>query len=145
MGVIRSPNGNSATAHLVERMAAHKRAIFSLLSAGIAKHHQGNPAASLRIDQIYGIPVLLSGISSLIINKSEEKTLYQYYRIFLQLLKLHQATPAPVLYVLAGRLPILALLNLCILSLFGQICRLRCGNNILAMHGHNVLSSASPG
>ena len=41
--------------------------IFALLKAGIALHHRANLAASLRIDAIYGILILLSGMASLIL------------------------------------------------------------------------------
>ena len=60
-----------------------------------------------------------------------------------RLLKLHQATPAPVVYFLAGSLPFIALLHLRIFSLFGQLCRLRHGENILATQALNVLSAAN--
>ena len=59
------------------------------------------------------------------------------------LLRLHQATPAPVVYFLAGCLPLPALLHLRMFSLFGQLCRLRDGDNILAKHAMNILSSAN--
>ena len=63
------------------------------------------------------------------------------YKAQLQrLLQLHQSTPAPVVYFLAGSLP---LLHSRMISLFGQLCRLRGGNNILARHGMNVFSSAN--
>ena len=68
----------------------------------------------------------------------------QHYKVHLQrLLKLHQATPAPVVYFLAGCLPLLAQIHLRIFSLFGQLCRLRSGHNILANHASSVFASAS--
>ena len=125
-------------------MAARKRALFSLLRAGIAKHHRGNPAASLRVDKIFGIPVLLSGLASLCLLKSEENLLDQYFKQHLQrILKLHQSTPAPVVYLLAGSLPLSAQLHLRILSLFGQVSRYRDGKSFLAEHAQNVFSSYS--
>ena len=51
--------------------------------------------------------VLLSGLASLILTSKEEKLLNQHYKVHLQrLLKLHQATPAPVVFFLAGCLPL---------------------------------------
>ena len=68
----------------------------------------------------------------------------QHYKVHLQrLLKLHQATPAPVVYFLAGSLPFIALLHLRIISLFGQLCSLRNGENFLATKALNFLSSAN--
>ena len=69
----------------------------------------------------------------------------QHFKTHLQrLLRLHQATPAPVVFLLAGCLPMKAQLHLRMFSLFGQLCRLRGGDNILARHASNILSSANP-
>ena len=54
-----------------------------------------------------------------------------------------KATPAPVIYFLAGCLPLTARLHLRILSMFGQLCRLRQGDNILAKHASHVFSTAT--
>ena len=72
----------------------------------------------------------------------EESVIGQHHKVHLQrLLRLHQATPAPVVYFLAGCLPIQAQLHLRMFAMFGQLCRLRNGDNILARHALNVLSS----
>ena len=52
VGVLRSSSGNLP--HIVNRVAAHKNALHSLLPAGLARKHRGNPAASLKFGQIYG-------------------------------------------------------------------------------------------
>ena len=141
VGVIRSPEGNSP--NIAARLSAHRRAVYSVLHAGLAKGHRANPAAALRVEAVYGISVLLSGLASLILSSKEEKILDQYYKVYLQrLLKLHQATPAPVVFLLAGCLPLPAKLHLRIFSLFGQLCRLREGDNILANHARNIYSSS---
>ena len=93
---------------------------------------------------MFAAPVLLSGLSCLVLSAKEEKVLDQLFKVHLQrLLRLHQSTPAPVVYFLAGSLPFPALLHLRMISLFGQLCRLRGGDNILASHGTNVFSSAN--
>ena len=56
---------------------------------------------------------------------------------------MHQVTPAPVVYFLAGCLPLQVQLHLRMLSLFGQLCRLREGDNILSLHAKNIFSSAN--
>ena len=67
----------------------------------------------------------------------------QHYKVYIQrLLRLHQATPAPVVFFLAGCLPLRAQLHLRIFSLFGQLCRLRGGDNLLANHATNIFSSS---
>ena len=87
----------------------------------------------------------MSGLASLVLSSKEEATLGQYYKVYIQrLLKLHQATPAPVVFMLAGCLPLPAQLHLKIFSLYGQVCRLRDGDNILAHQARNVFSSSSP-
>ena len=104
VGVVRSVEGN--TAHIMDRMAAHRGAVFAVLYGGLARGHRANPAASLRVEKIYCVSVLLSGMASLILSDKEEKLLDQHYKVHLQrLLKLHQATPAPVVYFLASCLP----------------------------------------
>ena len=65
VGIIRSPDGNLP--HLLGRLVAHKKAKGALLSSGIAHNHRGNPAASVKLEQIYGVPVLLSGVASLVL------------------------------------------------------------------------------
>ena len=92
---------------------------------------------------MYGVPVLLSGLASLVLSVKEENMLGQHYKVHLErLLRLHQATPAPVVFMLAGCLPLPAQLHLRMFSLFGQLCRLRDGNNILAIRAREIFSSA---
>ena len=118
--------------------------MYAILHGGSARGHRANPAATLRVEKVFCVSVLLSGLASLILTCREEKLLDQHYKVHLQrLLKLHQATPAPVVYFLAGCLPIVAQIHLRIFSLFGQLCRLRSGHNILANHATSVLASAS--
>ena len=69
----------------------------------------------------------------------------QHYKVHLErLLKLHQATPAPVVvFMLAGCLPLQAQLHLKIFTIFGQLCRLRAGDNPLAVLAGNMFSSSN--
>ena len=61
VGIIRSTtSGNNP--HILQRITAHKRALGAVLAAGLARRHRGNPAASLRTEKMYGLPVLLSGL-----------------------------------------------------------------------------------
>ena len=77
VGVVRSTNGN--TSHLSTRIAAHRRAIFGLSHTGLGMSHGSNPLVSIKIEQIYGTSVLLSGLSSVVLSASEERLLDQYY------------------------------------------------------------------
>ena len=142
VGVTRSIDGNLA--HIAERLSAHRKAVFALLHGGLARGHRASPAASLKVEKVYCVSVLLSGLASLVLSAKEEKLLDQHYKTHIQrLLKLHQATPASAVYFLAGCLPLTAQLHLRIFSLFGQLCRLRDGHNILADHARSIISSAS--
>ena len=143
VGVVRSVHGNAA--NIAARLSAHRRAVYSVLHGGLAKGHRANPAASIRVESVYGVSVLLSGLASLVLSSKEEKLLDQHYKVHIQrLLRLHQATSAPVVFLLAGCLPFPAQLHIRIFSMLGQLCRLREGDNILAKQATIVLSSASP-
>ena len=142
VGVVRSPEGNGP--NIAARLAVHRRAVYSILHAGLGKGHRANPAASLRVEAVYGAPVLFSGMASLVLTNKEEKLLDQHYKVHIQrLLRLHQATPAAVVFLLAGCLPLPAQLHLRMFSLFGQLSRLKNGDNILAAHAASILSSSS--
>ena len=54
VGIVRSSEGNSS--HIMNRLSAHRRAVFSVLHSGIANHHNGNPYASLRVEKCFGEP-----------------------------------------------------------------------------------------
>ena len=66
VGIVRSVNGNGP--NILARFTAHRRAVFSLLPSGLARGHRGNPAASVRVERLYGIPVLLSGLATLVLS-----------------------------------------------------------------------------
>ena len=58
--------------------------MFAVLHAGLAKKHRANPAAALRVEAVYGIAVLLSGLACLVLSSKEEKILDQYYKVHIQ-------------------------------------------------------------
>ena len=106
----------------------------------MAISHRSNPRASLRIEQLFGIPVLMSGLGGLIISTKEENLINQHHKLTISgLQRLHPKTPSTVIYFLAGSLPGTALLHLKQLSLFGMICRLR--NSTLYKHAVNIFHS----
>ena len=124
VGVLRNTGGNLP--HIVNRLAAHKRALYALLPAGLASRHRCNPLASLRINQLYCVPVLVSGLASLVLSKAELKIIDDHYLKTLQsLLRLHKRTPRSVVHYLAGSLPAQALLHQKQLTLFSMICHLK--------------------
>ena len=141
VGLLRSTSGNLP--HLASRISSHRKSLAAVLPLGLARGHRGNPAASLRIHQLYASPVLLSGLASLVLNNSETKLIDSYMKKTSQnLQKLMDKTPACVVSFLGGSLPGTALLHQRQLNIFGMISRLE--DPILYTHGIHVLTSARP-
>ena len=128
VGIVRSTEGNLP--HIQTRITAHIKALHSLLPSGIARNQNTNPAASLRIQQVYALPVLLSGVAALHLTLSELDILHSHQKNCLQnLQKLHQNTPECFILFMAGSAGATANFHTRQLSLFGMITRLP--NNIL--------------
>ena len=141
VGVLRSVDGNMP--NILQRIASHKRALGSVSSAGLARGHRANPAASLKAHQLYCTSVLFSGLSSLVLSKSELNVIEIHFKNTVQnIQRLHQNTPRSIVYFLAGSLPGEAVFHTKQLSLFSMISRLP--QNPLHSHARYVLSSALP-
>ena len=137
VGVIRCSSDNLV--NIQQRIAAHKKSLAAVTSAGLARGHKSNPAAALRVHQLYAVPVLFSGMASLVLSKREKDVLEKHYKDTIQnIQKLHAATPRSIVYLLAGTLPSEAVLHQRQLGLFSMICRLP--NNPLNYHARFVLS-----
>ena len=123
VGVIRNTDGNMP--NIVQRISKHKKALGSIMSAGIARGHRGSPAAALRVHEMYCTPKLFSGLATLVLSKTETQVIESHYKNTLQnLQRLHRNTPRSIVYFLAGSLPGEAQLHLRQLSLFSMICHL---------------------
>ena len=143
VGIVRSVHGNRP--NILARLSAHRRAVYAVLPSGLARGHRGNPAAGMRVERLYGTPVLLSGLATLVLSKSEIGLIAGHFKQHIErLLKLHKATPECVVWFLGGCLPVQALLHLRQMALFGMITRLNAGNNLLAKHARNMFASAKP-
>ena len=137
VGIVRNVDGNLP--NLLNRITCHKKSLGALLSAGMARGHHGNPAASLHVHQLYGTPVLFSGLAALVLTKAEIGILDAHYQnILLRLQRLHDKTPRAVTLFMAGSLPGEAILHMRQLSLFAMICRMP--DNPLHAHAIHVLS-----
>ena len=120
----------------------HKKAIAAVSPLGLGRRRKLNPAASIRIQQLYGTPVLLSGISSLFLKKTELDTINQYMKKCLQYhQKLPDSTPPCVIAFLGGTLPGRAIIHLKQLNIFGMIARMP--GSVLHTHGYQVLTRLS--
>ena len=121
VGMVRATSGNDIP--IFTRISAHKNVLSAILHTGIARGHRGNPVASLRVEQLYGVPVLLSGLAPLVMTKTDEKLVESHHREKLSnLQRLLPCTPRSVILFLAGSLPGSALLHLRKLSICGMIC-----------------------
>ena len=137
VGVTRSVTGNLPS--LLSRISAHKKALGGILHTGMARSHRGNPAASLRLQQVYANSVLFSGLGSLVLNDQEINVLVQHHKNTISnLQKLLPRTPQHVIYFLGGTLPAEALLHQTQLSIFGMITRLP--HSILHSHAQNIFT-----
>ena len=139
VGIIRSKNGNLP--NLMNRFAAHRRALAAVLFTGVARKHRANPAIGLKIEQIYGTPVLMSGLASLVLLSTELSLLEQHHKVTYQnIQKLLPNTPSSVVYFLGGCLPGTAVLHLKQLSIFGMVTRLQ--DDPLNIHARKILTSS---
>ena len=78
VGVVRSTEGNLPS--IFARITAHKKALGAVIHTGMARNHRENPTASLRIERLYGIPVLLSGLCSLVFSGKDEDIVDQHHK-----------------------------------------------------------------
>ena len=105
VGILRSIHGNMP--NILARLSAHRRALFSVLPAGLALGHRGNPAASVTVEKLYGSPVMLSGLATLVLSNPEEEIICGHSKQHMErMLKLHTGTPECVIWFLAGCLPL---------------------------------------
>ena len=138
--MVRSTSGNGPA--LLARFSAHKTTLAEVLHTGYARNHKGNPALSVRINKMYAILFLLSGMGPLVLTISEISTIEQHHKETLRcLLRLHARTPRSVVYFLSGSLPGTALVHLRHMPIFGMITRLP--NSILNLHARIFFSSVT--
>ena len=124
-------------------LAAHKRAVGATLFAGTARQHRANLAASIKIENLYCLPVLLSGVPSLVLNKSEVNIIDQHFKNTLKnLIKAYPDTSNSFVLFMAGSLPATAIIHLRQLGLFSMISRLPA--DPLNARARQVLTSSKP-
>ena len=112
------------------------------LHTDAAYHHNSNSSDTLCLEKLYGSPVLLSGIASLVLSNKEIRILYlQHKSMLCRLQKLNPNTPDCVIFFLAGQLPITATIHLRQFGLLGMIARLS-ASSILHNIGTSTLLSS---
>ena len=66
VGVVRPTSGNLP--NILNRISCIKKALNATLAFGLSKGHRSNPAATLHVLKVYGTPVLMSGLASLVLS-----------------------------------------------------------------------------
>ena len=79
VGMLRSTAAGNHVA-ILDRIKTHKKSLGAILHVGLSKGHRGNPATSLHIQQLYGTPVLMSGLAPLVISSSEVSIVEQHFK-----------------------------------------------------------------
>ena len=131
--------------HIIGRISAHLRALHGVLHCGLAQGHRGNTAAGLRLERLYGAPVLLSGVAALVLSSPELGALHQHYKVTIrQVLRLPQNTPESFVMLAAGSLPATALLHLGMLTLLGMVARLGPDCILNTLGRHALLDAGNP-
>ena len=139
VGVIRSQQGNGQ--HILNRINSHVKALRATLSAGSAQNSRASPLVGLRLEKVYGSPVLLSGIPTLVLSQAEIATIAKHQTVTHQnLQKLLPKTPRSFVHFLGGILPTEAVIHQQMLSRFGMVARLP--RDPLNIHARNILTAA---
>ena len=127
--------------HLLKRISSHRKALGATLSSGNAQKCRANPLVGLRLEKVYGAPVLMSGVSTLVLSGSELSTIDQHQKeTYQNIQKLLSNTPRSFVYFLGGCLPSEAAIHLRMLSLFGMVAQLP--TDPLNIHARTVLTTA---
>ena len=136
VGVLRNTSGNMP--HIMKRITEHKSGLCYVLSAGLARGRHGNPAASLRVHDLYGAPKLFSALATLVLTSQELSVLDTHYqKTIMNLQRLYEKTPQCFVFLMAGCLPGEAVLHIKQLTLFMMICHLP--QDPLNTHARHVL------
>ena len=100
--------------------------MMAILPHGMAWSQNGNSTASIHIEAIYCTPVLMSGLPSLTLSKSEILSLDTHHKTFKEaLLRLYPKTPTPVIYFLSGTLPTTGILHIRQLTILSIVSHLK--------------------
>ena len=123
VGILRSANSQESAVE--ENIKKARRAIYGLMAAGLHGENGLDPETSIQLIHTYVLPVLVYGLEVVLPNRTLIDKLERVYRRFLkQVLSLPETVADPASYVLAGAIPIEAVVHKRALSFFGNICRL---------------------
>ena len=107
-----------------ENISRHQRSLFPVLSAGASKGLFSNPAASLRVENLYASPVLFNSLATLVLKKSELDLISRHHKQTLQRIMSLHVCPCEPVHFLSGVPPAQAIIAMKMFSLLGMIARL---------------------
>ena len=119
VGVIRE--SSDIFAHILNCITAHKKASSLIKFSSSSQTNVTSLWAHIHAENCFCTPILLSGLSSLVINNTNMNYLETYFKGSLKkILCLPVDTPDPFVYLISGSLQISALIHLRQLSLLIQ-------------------------
>ena len=117
IGVQRTSSNNSAGATVKANITKARGALYSLMSSGLHGKRGLNPCTSIKLWQIYVLPILTYGLELFTLNQTLNTELENFQtRTFRQLLSLPDSTPSSAVLILTGLIPVEALVHKKVLS-----------------------------
>ena len=106
LGISRNQQNNNKDT-IIKRIQKARRTTYSLLGAGLSGIENIGPEVAIRGFNIYILPILLHGLETLMLTKSEMNELELFQREMLRrFMKLPESTAIPAIHLLSGTLPI---------------------------------------
>jgi hypothetical protein len=124
LGIVRTPDCKSGTT-VVENIKLARRSLFSLTGAGMYGLNGAHPKPSVHLWNTYIIPRLVYGLDVIPITSRQLEDLEIFQRSNLKRIQhLPPGTPNAAVLLLVGTLPIEAVIDQKVLSLYTNMCRL---------------------
>ena len=125
-------------------VTAARRTAYSLLGAGLHGRNGLDPMTSMRVITLYVVPRLLHGLEATVLQKSDINELDKFFKKLLrQIQHLPESTATEAIYLMLGALPIEAEIHARMLSLFGNITRLKSGDALKELARRQLAMSSS--
>ena len=123
MGIMRSANSQESAVQ--ENIKKARRTVHSLMGAGLHGENGLDPDTSIHLLQTYVIPILVYGLEVVLPTGVYLDKLDRVHKKFIkQIFSLPQNVADPAIYIIAGALPVEAIIHTRALGLFGSVSRL---------------------
>ena len=128
LGIIRNCKGTNMDT-VDSRIISARRAILSLLGAGMRGYNGTGPEVGALQYNTYVVPILLYGLEALVLTGSELLELENFHRQNLRFMQhLPKSTAKPAIHLLCGVPPVEALLDVRALSMFRNVVAMDISN-----------------